>query len=55
MMKKHPQPELKQYKENAAVLSDPYQGLRSEKTIAAQVLRIAIAYVIVMIILLLLN
>jgi len=55
MMGKHPQPESEQYKENAVVVSDPYQGLLPEKTIMAQILRIAIAYLIVMIVLFLLN
>ncbi len=34
---------------------NPYQGLRREKTIAMQILRIAIAYSIVIVTLLLLN
>ncbi|NOY71611.1 MAG: hypothetical protein GXP14_04425 [Gammaproteobacteria bacterium] len=34
---------------------DPYQGLRREKTMAMQILRIAIAYGIVIITLFLLN
>ncbi len=40
---------LEPCKKNAVLVVDPYKGLQTEKTIKAHLLRIAVAYIIVIV------